>query len=56
MIIGTGKVTSYKISDYNSELASANEMTRKDSEFSYDYCVNLCRQIFGTEVRIDGID
>ena len=56
MIIGTGKVTSYKISDYNSELASDNEMTKKDSEFSYDYCVNLCRQIFGTEVRIDGID
>lgn len=35
-----------------------NEFNREQEEManSYDYCVNLCRQIFGTEVRIDGID
>lgn len=46
MLSGTGKITTYKLSDYSQELASQNEIVDRDSAFSYDYCVNLCDEVF----------
>lgn len=46
MLSGTGRITTYKLSDYSQELASQNEIVDRDSAFSYDYCVNLCDEVF----------
>lgn len=46
MLSGTGRITTYKLSDYSQELASQNEIVKRDSEFSYEYCVNLCDEVF----------
>lgn len=46
MLSGMGKITTYKLSDYSQELASQNEIVDRDSAFSYDYCVNLCDEVF----------
>lgn len=39
------KTTTYKLSDYSDELANENAMKQKDSEFSYEYCVNTSREV-----------
>lgn len=41
------KTTTYKLSDYSDELANENAMKQKDSEFSYEYCVNTSREVLG---------
>lgn len=46
MLSGRGRITTYKLSDYSQELASQNEIVNRDSAFSYDYCVNLCDEVF----------
>lgn len=51
MLTGTGRITTYKLSDYHQELASQNEVIERDAAFSYEYCVNLCDRIFGDVLR-----
>lgn len=46
MLSGTGAITTYKLSDYSPELASQNEIIGRDDAFSYEYCVNLCDEVF----------
>lgn len=46
MLSGRGRITTYKLSDYSPELASQNEIVNRDSVFSYEYCVNLCDEVF----------
>lgn len=48
MLTGSGKITTYKLSDYSSDLASLNEVNERDSRFSYDFCVNLCNEVFSS--------
>ncbi len=48
-LFGTSLITSYKLSDYTEELASANAI-RNDADcydFSLEWCKSLCRQVFG---------
>ena len=47
MLFGTAEITTYKLEDYNQELASKNEVITRDERFSYDFCVNLCNEVFG---------
>ncbi len=44
---GTNGVTTYFLKDYTPELASRNEIIKQDANFSYEYCVNLCEEVFG---------
>lgn len=44
---GTQEITTYKLSDYTSALASQNRIIDKDSRFSMSYLVNTCKQVFG---------
>lgn len=44
---GSGGVTTYFLEDYSEELAEENEITLQDSEFSFEYCRNLCNSIWG---------
>lgn len=46
MLSGRGRITTYKLSDYSQNLASQNEIIGRDSVFSYEYCVNLCDEVF----------
>lgn len=41
-----GGVTTYFLSDYDDDLAQSNMMKYQDNNFSYDYCVNLCNQVW----------
>lgn len=43
---GMGNVTTYQIKDYTEELAYDNMMVRQDSHFSYEYCINLCNEVW----------
>ena len=47
MLFGTAEITTYKLEDYNQELASKNEVITRDERFSYEFCVNLCNEVFG---------
>lgn len=40
-------VTTYKLSDYNEELASQNAVISQAKDFSYEYCINLCNEVWG---------
>ena len=42
-----GGVTTYFLEDYDEALARENEITSQDSDFSRDYCVNLCDSVWG---------
>lgn len=44
---GTNGVTTYFLSDYSQQLASENMIIRQDSEFSMEYCENLCDEVWG---------
>lgn len=44
---GPGNITTYKLEDYSQELADSNQMSWKDPGFSYQYCIELCREVFG---------
>lgn len=47
MLTGKGRITTYKLSDYTQELEDENEVLERDGAFSYQYCVDLCSEIFG---------
>ena len=42
--------TVYFLSDYTQAKAFLNEIRKRDSEFSYDYCEKLCREVFDEKV------
>ena len=44
---GPGGVTTYFLEDYSEELARENEIISQDSEFSLEYCVDLCDSVWG---------
>lgn len=41
------QITTYKLSDYTEELAAQNQILKKDSVFSLQYCQELCKEVFG---------
>lgn len=45
---GTNGVTTYFLSDYTQELASQNVICSQDSNFSKEYCVDLCNDVWGS--------
>lgn len=47
LLYGTQEITTYKLIDYTEELASQNQIIKKDSVFSLEYCQQLCREVFG---------
>ena len=44
---GQDGVTTYFLSDYTEEKESCNEIINQDSNFSKEYCINLCNQVWG---------
>ena len=38
-------MTVYPLSQYSEELAKRNEIRKQDSDFSYEYCVNLAEKV-----------
>lgn len=44
---GTDGVSAYFLSEYPDELADTNAIIAQDSNFSREYCVDLCNQIWG---------
>lgn len=46
-VLGTQKITTYKLSDYTSELVSKNTILNYASEFSMKYLYKTCKQVFG---------
>lgn len=47
LLYGTQEITTYKLSDYTEELASQNQILKKDSVFSLEFCKELCGEVFG---------
>lgn len=43
----TNGVTVYPLSAYTKELAEQNAIRHQDDNFSLEYCVNLCNEVFG---------
>lgn len=46
MVPGTQKPTVYPLWEYTEELALENEMSRKDSKFTLEYCEQICQDVF----------
>ena len=44
---GPEGVTTYVLENYSEELAEENEIVSQDSNFSREYCVNLCDSVWG---------
>lgn len=44
---GQGGVTVYPLEEYEAELAERNEIVRQDPAFSLEYCLELCREVWG---------
>lgn len=44
---GSGQMTTYKLSEYTSDLAYQNRVRDYDSTFTMEYLVNTCKQVFG---------
>ena len=44
---GKNGVTVYFLEDYGTVLAGENEIRKQDSSFSYEYCVDLCDDVWG---------
>lgn len=44
---GTNGVTTYALSDYTTEQGAANSIIAQDGNFSQEYCVNLCNEVWG---------
>ncbi|MGN0423981.1 MAG: CapA family protein [Acetatifactor sp.] len=42
---GFGGVTVYPLPQYSEELAERNEIRKQDSDFTYEYCVNLAEKV-----------
>ena len=53
MAFGYGAPTTYLLSDYTPELAAANKIIERDSDFSIDYVKDLCRRILGSAWKED---
>ena len=47
MLTGRSRITTYKLSDYSQKLADENEIIERDSVFSFEYCKEVCRNVFG---------
>lgn len=47
LLYGIQEITTYKLSDYTEELASKNEILKKDSVFNLTFCQELCEEVFG---------
>lgn len=47
LLYGTQEITTYKLADYTEELASKNEILKKDSVFNLTFCQELCEDVFG---------
>ena len=47
MTSGPEGVTTYFLENYSEELAEENEIVLQDSNFSREYCVNLCNTVWG---------
>lgn len=43
----TNGPTTYFLNEYSEELASQNAIRSQDSNFSYEYCINLCNEVWG---------
>lgn len=48
---GSNGVTTYLLSEYSQQLASENMIIMQDSEFSLEYCENLCEGVWGEFFR-----
>ena len=48
-LFGPGLITTYKLSDYTSELAAQNAIRRDENgtDFSLEFCQQLSQQVFG---------
>ena len=46
LLYGTQEITTYKLADYTEELASKNEILKKDSVFNLTFCQELCEDVF----------
>ncbi len=44
---GTNGVTTYTLSDYTEEQGNENAIIAQDANFSKEYCVNLCNEVWG---------
>ena len=42
-----GKITTYKLSEYSDQLGQENQILKQDPDFSYVYCKELCKKVFG---------
>lgn len=47
---GQDGVRVYAMNEYTQELADENEIVKQDSNFSLEYCENLCEQIWGKDI------
>lgn len=47
LLYGSQEITTYKLSDYTAELAAQNQILKKDTVFSLQYCQKLCKEVFG---------
>ena len=43
---GINGVTVYKLNDYTTQMADANQIRLQDAAFSKEYCEQLCEQVF----------
>ena len=43
---GSGGVTTYFLEDYSEELEGKNEIVFQDSDFSREYCIDLCNSVW----------
>lgn len=43
---GTNGVSTYYLADYSEDLAEKNAICSQDGNFSYEYCVNLCNEVW----------
>ena len=50
---GAEGVTAYFLEDYSEKLPAENEIVFQDSDFSREYCVDLCDQVWGNLWRTD---
>lgn len=41
------EITTYRLSDYSTELARKNKIRSQDATFTYPYCKDLCETVFG---------
>lgn len=44
---GQGGVRVYPLEEYSQELAKKNEIVKQDPDFSLEYCLELCRKVWG---------